>query len=533
MYEHQITYSYMFLFGLCVALLSVYAFFCIVFAFLLLLIVVICHSMESLISIYVHHHGELSHVPKVEYKGGKVDFILGFDTDVFSFRDLDDFAEKYGYSPTDLVYFQTSGMSIEGGVKLLYDDNTVREMVDIHKPLGRIDLYVDHYEFDEVIDVAHESILKGSENVELGGNEENEGEDADYSDPDYNVVTESEKSESFSDDEIFVNSDDEFAEYRGNEKRVIHDMTQGVQVGNEIVTLGLMLSDESDFGSMELRSDYSSSEDENSKIGYIGPPNPKKRRIKMAGLKHGADNNVINWQVGMKFASLQEFRDTVREYGIKDRRGVQFVTNDAQRCQVCCEADCRFYIWCSKDKNSESCTIKTLFPEHNCTKPYTNKLASVKYLSKVYGDRIRKNPQWKVKEMAETIKKELEIEVPRIKILRVRKIALEGVAEALKEHYSRLRDFANEILKSNRNNTVQIRTTRLNETDSNKFKRIYVCYHALKEGWKAGCRPIIGFDGCFLKTVCGGQLLSAVGRDGNNQMFPIAYAVVESENTES
>ncbi|WOG86990.1 hypothetical protein DCAR_0206209 [Daucus carota subsp. sativus] len=132
--------------------------------------------MESLISIYVHHHGELSHVPKVEYKGGKVDFILGFDTDVFSFRDLDDFAEKYGYSPTDLVYFQTSGMSIEGGVKLLYDDNTVREMVDIHKPLGRIDLYVDHYEFDEVIDVAHESILKGSENVELGGNEENEGE---------------------------------------------------------------------------------------------------------------------------------------------------------------------------------------------------------------------------------------------------------------------------------------------------------------------------------------------------------------------
>ena len=135
--------------------------------------------------------------------------------------------------------------------------------------------------------------------------------------------------------------------------------------------------------------------------------------------------------------------------------------------------------------------------------------------------------------MAETIKKELEVEVPRIKILRVRKIALESVAEALKEHYSRLRDFANEILKSNKNNTVQIRTTRLNETDSNKFKRIYVCYHALKEGWKAGCRPIIGFDGCFLKTVCGGQLLSAVGRDGNNQMFPIAYAVVESENTES
>ncbi|XP_074364440.1 uncharacterized protein LOC141705338 [Apium graveolens] len=257
-------------------------------------------------------------------------------------------------------------------------------------------------------------------------------------------------------------------------------------------------SDESDFGSQELRSDYSSSEDENSKIGYIGPPNPKKRRRNRPGVRIGENDNVVNWHVGMKFASMQEFRDVVREYGIKDIRGIQLVTNDALRCQVCCEADCRFYMWCSKDKDSDNCTIKTLFPEHNCTKPYTNKLATVK-----------------------------------IKILRVRKAALEGVQEALREHYSRLRDFAHEILKTNSNNTVQIRTTRLNETDANKFKWIYICYDALKKGWKAGCRPVIGFDGCFLKTVCGGQLLSAVGRDGNNQMFPIAYVVVEIENTDS
>ncbi|XP_074364438.1 uncharacterized protein LOC141705336 [Apium graveolens] len=257
-------------------------------------------------------------------------------------------------------------------------------------------------------------------------------------------------------------------------------------------------SDESDFGSQELRSDYSSSEDENSKIGYIGPPNPKKRRRNRPGVRIGENDNVVNWHVGMKFASMQEFRDVVREYGIKDIRGIQLVTNDALRCQVCCEADCRFYMWCSKDKDSDNCIIKTLFPEHNCTKPYTNKLVTVK-----------------------------------IKILRVRKAALEGVQEALREHYSRLKNFAHEILKTNSNNTVQIRTTRLNETDANKFKWIYICYDALKKGWKAGCRPVIGFDGCFLKTVCGGQLLSAVGRDGNNQMFPIAYVVVEIENTDS
>lgn len=40
-------------------------------------------------------------------------------------------------------------------------------------------------------------------------------------------------------------------------------------------------------------------------------------------------------------------------------------------------------------------------------------------------------------------------------------------------------------------------------------------------------------DGCFLKSTTKGQLLAAVGRDANNQIFPIAWAVVNVEETES
>ena len=47
------------------------------------------------------------------------------------------------------------------------------------------------------------------------------------------------------------------------------------------------------------------------------------------------------------------------------------------------------------------------------------------------------------------------------------------------------------------------------------------------------CRPIIGVDGCFLKGKYGGELLTTVGRDGNDQMLPLAYAVVEVENKET
>jgi len=40
-------------------------------------------------------------------------------------------------------------------------------------------------------------------------------------------------------------------------------------------------------------------------------------------------------------------------------------------------------------------------------------------------------------------------------------------------------------------------------------------------------------DGCFLKGKYGRELLTTVGRDGNDQILPIAYAIVEVENKDS
>ncbi|GAV80327.1 hypothetical protein CFOL_v3_23788 [Cephalotus follicularis] len=45
------------------------------------------------------------------------------------------------------------------------------------------------------------------------------------------------------------------------------------------------------------------------------------------------------------------------------------------------------------------------------------------------------------------------------------------------------------------------------------FKRFYICFHALKKGWKTGCTPILGLDGCFLEGLPKGMLLTAVGRE--------------------
>ncbi|KAF2303089.1 hypothetical protein GH714_013701 [Hevea brasiliensis] len=63
-----------------------------------------------------------------------------------------------------------------------------------------------------------------------------------------------------------------------------------------------------------------------------------------------------------------------------------------------------------------------------------------------------------------------------------------------------------------------------------QFTHFYVCFSALKQGMLTGCRRVIGLDGAFLKGICKGQLLVAVLKDGNNQMFPVACAVVQIED---
>ncbi|KAL0000805.1 hypothetical protein SO802_014586 [Lithocarpus litseifolius] len=62
---------------------------------------------------------------------------------------------------------------------------------------------------------------------------------------------------------------------------------------------------------------------------------------------------------------------------------------------------------------------------------------------------------------------------------------------------------------------------------------MYVRFNAQKVGFLGGCRPFVGLDGCHIKHRYGGQILSATAKDANDNIFPVAMAVVEQENKES
>ncbi|GJS04615.1 mutator type transposase [Tanacetum coccineum] len=124
----------------------------------------------------------------------------------------------------------------------------------------------------------------------------------------------------------------------------------------------------------------------------------------------------------------------------------------------------------------------------------------------------------------------------RINKIRSRKIKQLNKQSQLKEGgLHKLRDYVLELQQSNPNTTVRIgveskadhmKTTRI-------FKRIYVCLGEAKEGFKACMWQFLGFDGTFMKGQFPGKMLTVVGVEPNNGIYPLAYGIVETESKES
>ncbi|XP_062145907.1 uncharacterized protein LOC133853901 [Alnus glutinosa] len=66
-----------------------------------------------------------------------------------------------------------------------------------------------------------------------------------------------------------------------------------------------------------------------------------------------------------------------------------------------------------------------------------------------------------------------------------------------------------------------------------RFQSLFMFLATMKNGFKEGCRLVIGVDECFLKGMYMGQVMADVGRDTNNNMYPISMIVVEAKTKDN
>jgi hypothetical protein len=486
------------------------------------------------------------------------------DPDELSYFELEAICRPYGYKSGDLIFFLHPGQSLANGLHLITSDHNVLFMVEQHKTHNIVQLYIVSFE-EGIVDVFE------------GDDEDEDGARVDLNDPWWHDKISDEE------DLFDVDVDDdthgagpstvvpdrsecqggeqdrnERGEGEGNEANdggegnEANDGGEGNEAsdegeGNEDNDGGEAAVDEGAGGnsSFDLKrpvnDDDGDDDDDNSEMGrsdILESPVPSDDDCETPSART-VDFTHLDLQdpsitIGMKFPNIEMFREAIRVYNVKKGKDIKFKRSERNRCVcVCRDARCKYRVYGRKMRDEESFQVRSMQARHICGRKYRNTIVNSTWIAQKLFDKFRVQPNMPLDAIQHEVNDKWHVDVNPSMMYRARRKARVKLYGKLENQYERLWDYCETLRCTNNGSCVVMKVDRPNPNLPPKFGRMYVSLAAMKKGFLEGCRPIIGVDGCFLKGPYKGQLLSAVGRDGNNNMYPIAFAIVEAEVKDS
>ncbi|KAK9209718.1 hypothetical protein WN944_002086 [Citrus x changshan-huyou] len=199
----------------------------------------------------------------------------------------------------------------------------------------------------------------------------------------------------------------------------------------------------------------------------------------------------------------------------------------------CSASGCTWRIHASPNWNKKHFQIKTHLPEHTCERNNENYEANSTWIAATFLHLFRANTEVPIDVLGSELFRNYGIKCCNQRLYRAKNKALELLGQDHKASFTKLFRYMHAILASNPGSTVSLEKDWLGGGVNPHFKNFFVFFDACRRGFFEGCRQFIGIDGCHLKGLYKGVLLSAVSVDANYGIYPLAMCVVETENTES
>ncbi|XP_026384072.1 uncharacterized protein LOC113279606 [Papaver somniferum] len=224
----------------------------------------------------------------------------------------------------------------------------------------------------------------------------------------------------------------------------------------------------------------------------------------------GEEQNKVedtgNLYLGQLWGTIYECRRFLRRHAVKKKFEMTFKKNERHKVVVVCANSMHGCPWrCTASQQEDGHTIKVvrLNDEHECVvgNRKQNKMADCRFISTELED------VFKCQKKSYT--------VGMVIIERARTIALEKIYGDYAGSYSLLPEMCRQILKNNKCSIASVST----DDADNSFTGLCITYKPFIDGFKKGCRPVIGLDGTHLKGKYGGVILAAIALDGNNGIY--------------
>ncbi|KAG9439924.1 hypothetical protein H6P81_020089 [Aristolochia fimbriata] len=230
------------------------------------------------------------------------------------------------------------------------------------------------------------------------------------------------------------------------------------------------------------------------------------------------DNNVpppIGIGVGQRFITKDALVMYLKDYCIS--RHVQFRVNKSGPTvySVRCTGDqCPWHVYASYSMKLNMWKVRRCNDEHTCLNVelrMDNRLCTSSVICNLIMPNVSYNRAW-----------------------RARNKALVAVFGGWDESYNLLPQFLKVIKDTNRGTKYNMITTDdgVRERNFVRFDRVFWAFGPAIHGFQF-CRPFISVDGTHLYGKYKGCLLIATSFDGDNRLFPLAFALVETENIDT
>ena len=245
---------------------------------------------------------------------------------------------------------------------------------------------------------------------------------------------------------------------------------------------------------------------------------------------------AIQWEntitgVDQRFHSFAEFREALHKYSVAHGFAYKYKKNDNHRVTAKCKSEgCPWRIYASRLPTTQLICIKKLYSTHTCEGAAikAGHRATRGWVGSIIKEKLKASPNYKPKDIAIDIKREYGIQLNYSQAWRAKEIAREQLQGSYKEAYNQVPYFCEKIMETNPGSVATFGTK-----EDSTFRRLFVSFHASISGFQQGCRPLLFLDSTPLYSKYQGTLLAAIAADGDDGVFPVAFAVVDADTDDN
>jgi len=247
------------------------------------------------------------------------------------------------------------------------------------------------------------------------------------------------------------------------------------------------------------------------------------------------ENEIIE---GARYGNGEDMKEAVKHYAVSLHREFWVAKSNRTQYEVRCvnEKDgCPWRVHAYKGKWKDYWTVSVV-TKHTCYLPgvqkYHRNITCAFVASEMYAH-VVDNLAYEPKSIIRHIEQTFKYTISYAKAWRAKQKIIEMRFGTYEASYDNLPRLLSVIQQRNPGTSCALKTfPSIEHPGKTVLQRAFLALHACKMAF-VHCRPVLCIDGTFLTGKYRGQILTAIGVDGNNQVLPLAFAFVESENTDS